>query len=470
MKLAYWLFPGLRIKRWLLAFAAGLFLVALGGAMAAGADLWAVAGAWLRQRLFALTGRFVPGPWLGVVVLLAGALLALASTYRLMRVVADILAPAGGGNGGGAVDRLVLRRRLDRGPRVVAIGGGTGLSVLLRGLKEYTGNVTAIVTVTDDGGSSGRLRGELGILPPGDIRNCLVALADAEPLMARLFQHRFSQGTLAGHSLGNLFISALAELLGDFEQAVYESSKVLAVRGRVLPSTLTPVTLVAEMADGRVVRGETAISSDPERIARLWLEPGGAEPLPAALEAIEAADLIVLGPGSLYTSILPNLLIPGIRDAIRRSPAVKVLVVNAMTQPGETDGFSAADHARAILEAVGPGLFQHVLVNIQQPPPHLLQRYREQGQEPVRPDREGLRRLGLQVHVARLIAGDDFVRHDSQRLARALLRVLLSARPRVDARRRFDFFLLGERIWREEAARDAAAAEAPGRETAARGR
>lgn len=453
MKLAYWLLPGLRIKRWLLVFAAGLYLVALGGAMAAGADLWAAAEGWLRRQLVAATGRFVPEPWPGLAVMTVGGGVALAAIYRLLRVVAELLTPPGGANGG-ATDRLVLRRRLERGPRVVAIGGGTGLSVLLRGLKEYTGNVTAIVTVTDDGGSSGRLRGELGILPPGDIRNCLVALADAEPLMARLFQHRFTQGTLAGHSLGNLFIGALAELLGDFEQAVYESSKVLAVRGRVLPSTLTPVTLVARMADGRVVRGETAIASDPAAIDRIWLDPPGVEPPPAAVEAIEAADLIVLGPGSLYTSILPNLLIPGIRDAVRRSRAVKVLVVNAMTQPGETTGFTAADHARALIEAVGPGLFHHVLVNVQQPAPALLQRYREQGQEPVRLDRERLRQLGLQVHTAQLLAADDLIRHDPQRLARALLRVLLAARPRVNPRRRLDFFLLSERLWREETASD----------------
>ncbi|PZN13137.1 MAG: YvcK family protein [Bacillota bacterium] len=453
MKLYHWLYPGLRIKRWLLAFAGGLYLVTLGWALAIDAGLWVRIEAFMKRVLYAATGRFLPSSVLGWLLVAAGAGLSLASIYQLMRTVIDVLAPSAASNGGVA-DRVVVRRQLARGPRIVAIGGGTGLSVLLRGLKEYTSNVTAIVTVTDDGGSSGRLRGELGILPPGDIRNCLVALADTEPLMARLFQHRFTQGTLAGHSLGNLFISALAELLGDFEQAVYESSKVLAIRGQVFPSTLTPVTLVARMADGRVVRGETAISSDPAAIAQVWLDPPDPEALPAALRAIESADMIVLGPGSLFTSILPNLLIPGIRDAVARARAVKLLVVNAMTQPGETDGFTAADHARAIIQAAGPGLFQHVLVNTQEPPARLLQRYRDQGQEFVRPDREALRRMGLQVHAAPLIADDDLVRHDPRRLARALLRVLLACRPPVEAGRRFDFFLLGERLLREDTGRE----------------
>ncbi|HEY8415360.1 MAG TPA: gluconeogenesis factor YvcK family protein, partial [Thermaerobacter sp.] len=222
LKLYYWLYPGLRIKRWLLAFAGGLYLVTLGWALAIDAGLWVRLEAFIKRVLYAMTGRFLPSSVLGWILVAAGAGLALASIYRSMRAVIDVLAPSAAPNGGVA-DRVVVRRQLARGPRIVAIGGGTGLSVLLRGLKEYTSNVTAIVTVTDDGGSSGRLRGELGILPPGDIRNCLVALADTEPLMARLFQHRFTQGTLAGHSLGNLFISALAELLGDFEQAVYES-------------------------------------------------------------------------------------------------------------------------------------------------------------------------------------------------------------------------------------------------------
>lgn len=308
--------------------------------------------------------------------------------------------------------------------RVVALGGGTGLPVVLRGLKTVTDRITAVVTVSDDGGSSGRLRDELGILPPGDIRNCLVALADTEPLMETLFQHRFSQGSLAGHSFGNLFIGALTEVLGDFQAAVRAASQVLKVHGQVLPSTLQNVVLCAEMADGRRVCGETAIARAGGRIRRLRLEPGDCRPVPAALAAIQEADLIVLSPGSLYTSVLPNLLVRELAEAVRCSPARRVYVVNIMTQPGETDGFTAADHVQVLWDHGARGCVDEVLVNVGRLEGDRLAPYREQGAEPVAVDRERLAALGVRVREADLTTRRGLVRHDPARLATALLQAV----------------------------------------------
>ncbi len=253
---------------------------------------------------------------------------------------------------------------MSRDLKVAALGGGTGLSTLLRGIKEVTSNVTGIVTVADDGGSSGRLRKELGILPPGDIRNCIVALAEAEPLMKRLFEYRFTEGNgLAGHSFGNLFIAAMSGVTGNFEQAVSESSRVLKVTGQIAPSTLEDVRLVARMADGTVVHGESKISAASKRICRLEIAPGSPEAFQPAVDAILDADLVVVGPGSVYTSLIPNLLVPGIWQALESTGAPLVYVCNVATQPGETDGYTVADHCRA-LEAHRPGLsFDYVVAN-----------------------------------------------------------------------------------------------------------
>ncbi len=269
-------------------------------------------------------------------------------------------------------------REGDRLPKVVALGGGTGLSTLLRGLKLHTPHITAIVTVADDGGSSGRLRRELGILPPGDFRNCIAALADDESLITRLFQYRFGQGEgLNGHSFGNLFLTALTAVTGSFEQALLEAGRVLAVRGRVLPSTLEDVTLVADLrpagrdSGGELarVRGESAIPKAGRPIERVFLQPERVRAYPEAVRAILEADLIVAGPGSLFTSVLPNLLIPGIRQAVAAATAVKVYVCNIATQPGETDGFDAGQHIGALQRHVGRGLFPWVLVNNNPPLP-----------------------------------------------------------------------------------------------------
>lgn len=308
---------------------------------------------------------------------------------------------------------------------LVAIGGGTGLAVLLRGLKVHMGRrrnrLTGVVTVADDGGSSGRLRRELGVLPPGDIRNCLVALADDEDLLARLFQYRFPDGNgLSGHSFGNLFLTALTGITGDFYQAILTAEAILSVRGRILPATLTDVRLRATGHSGRIYEGESAIGRCGERLAHLELLPISAPAFPEAVEALEGADLILLGPGSLYTSVLPNLLIPGIRRAIRRSRAPVALIMNLMTQPGETDDMNALDHLCAVEEHAGEKLVDCVVVNTARPPAIELEHYAASGSQLVGVDREALEAHGVTVVERDLLASGELIRHDSEALSRTI--------------------------------------------------
>ncbi len=319
-------------------------------------------------------------------------------------------------------EALYQRYCVSGGPRIAAIGGGTGLAMLLRGLKKYSANLSAIVNVTDDGGSSGRLREDLGILPPGDIRNCLLALADTEPLLEKVFQYRFAGGEgLAGHSLGNLFLAALTKEFG-FEGAVIAASKVLAVKGDVLPVTLANLNLVAQLADGSEVCGESQISSQQSRIRSLRLEPETSYVYPLANQAIREAEIVVAGPGSLYTSVLANMLVPGVSRAMRESSARKVYICNVMTQPGETDGFTAADHLQVLYDHVGSGLFDTVIINnnlqIKQP---LLKKYLEEGAEPVVPDIGRLHNMGVNVVAADLLSPHELVRHNPDKLAHLIL-------------------------------------------------
>ncbi len=307
---------------------------------------------------------------------------------------------------------------MNRRPHIAALGGGTGLSSLLRGLKERSLDITAIVTVADDGGSSGRLRRELGVLPPGDIRNCLVALAEDESLMGRLFQHRFEGGDLTGHSFGNLFLAALTDLTGNFDLAIQECSRVLKIRGSVLPSTLAQISLWAERADGTRVCGESAITSGAGPCRRVWLEP---EPVahPPSLEAIAEADLVLLGPGSLFTSVLPHLAVPQLVDAIAGARGVRAYVCNVMTQPGETDGFDAAAHLERVMEA-SRGAVDMIVVHEGPLDPVAAAAYAAQGQEPVRADPERLRALGVKVIARDLAEEGRMVRHSPEALARVL--------------------------------------------------
>jgi uncharacterized cofD-like protein len=303
-------------------------------------------------------------------------------------------------------------------PKIVVIGGGTGLSVMLRGLKEKPLDITAIVTVADDGGSSGILRNELQIPPPGDIRNVLLALADVEPLLSNLLSYRFNSGTgLAGHSLGNLMLAAITDISGDFVSGVRELSRVLAVRGRVLPAAGQAIVLKGEMTDGTIVTGESMIPKAGKAIKRVFIEPANVEPLAEAVEAIREADAILIGPGSLYTSIIPNLIVPKLAEAIVASEALKMFICNVMTQPGETDNYSVGDHLEAIYNHIGYHLFDYVIVNNGEIPPQVQSKYAEKGAKAVHLDLEEVKKRGYKVIADRLVLFRTYLRHDAEKLS-----------------------------------------------------
>ncbi|OCQ95072.1 hypothetical protein BCD64_27300 [Nostoc sp. MBR 210] len=417
-----WLSPGLSVKRWLLISLGGVFLASLG--LAIWVKLTPIF--WLLELLRSFLGvitNILPNYISGPLVLLGGLLLLLWGQTRTVGSITEAFKQQGETE---LIDVLLAHRRLYRGPKIVVIGGGTGLSTLLRGLKTYSANISAIVTVADDGGSSGRLRQEFGVLPPGDIRNCLAALADEEKLLTELFQYRFRAGDgLTGHSFGNLFLTAMSEITGDLERAVAASSKVLAVRGQVLPATLTDVRLWAELADGRRIEGESNIPKAGGKIVKIGCTPANPPALPAAIKAIKEADYIIIGPGSLYTSLIPNLLVPEIANAIADSKAPRIYICNIMTQPGETEGYTVADHIKAIDAACGQRrLFDAVMVHKKSPSPQSLIRYAQQNSHPVFLDREDVSLLGRRVVLANVLYEDEtgVVRHNPQKLAKVLLR------------------------------------------------
>jgi len=352
-----WLTPGLQIKRWLLLLMASELVLVLGVAYALKEVYQTIR---LPGIFFYITLQFWPYWARATIFVIVGVGLLVISYLKLTQSVLGPFLP--GNSTSSVVESIHAFRLRGRGPRIVAIGGGTGLSTLLRGLKTYTSNLSVIVTVADDGGSSGRLRDEYRVLPPGDFRQCLIALADAEPLMKQLFDHRFKEGSLDGHAFGNLFIMAMADVTGNFEQALRESGKVLAVKGTIVPSTLQDVTLVASINGGSVV-GESKIPKQNGPISHVFLKPDGVQVNPEAAQAILSAELIIVGPGSLYTSILPNLLVEGMVEAIKASPALKLYICNVAAQPGETEGYNVEDYLRVIREHVGANLFDFVLVN-----------------------------------------------------------------------------------------------------------
>ncbi|MFQ6116676.1 MAG: uridine diphosphate-N-acetylglucosamine-binding protein YvcK [Candidatus Bipolaricaulia bacterium] len=405
-----WLYPGMAVKRWAALAALSMLLLVLG--------LPAV-GYTPRTWLFA------PAPGyallVGGLLLLGGLIGAAVGINQFLRSIIRGVAPEALGQAG---EVIYSRRLLSRGPRVVALGGGTGLSALLRGLKEFTNNITAVVAVMDTGGSSGRLRREMDILPPGDIRNCIIALADDESRMAELFQHRFHEGSLNGHSLGNLVIAGLKERTGRFDLAIEEMSHILNIRGRVLPATLERVDLVAEMEDGGSVRGEEEIAQDPRKIRRISLSKQPVMPYERVLKELERAELIVLGPGSLFTSIIPNLLVEDVAEELARARAKKFYIVNLMTQPGETEGFTAKDHLDALGRYIDISAIDYVIINSQPIPEHLLKRYAAEGSVPVINDLTGF--AGPEVIAAELLEvveleGKPTVKHNSRKLAKLIM-------------------------------------------------
>lgn len=420
-----WLYPGMRVKRWLLLIPVGLALATAGvlllmefGTIEVLGRVYNSAfqhGVDLRSHA---TRAITSGSFI-----LVGLLLIFVSLRQVVRSITSVVSPEVQGK---LADVVFERRYLSQGHQIVVIGGGTGLSTMLRGLKQYTSNIVAVVTVTDDGGSSGRLKREMGMLPPGDIRNCLVALADAEPLMTELFEYRFAEHVngLDGHSFGNLLIAAMTRITGDFERAVKETSNILAIRGRVLPATIDPVRLQAEMDDGTLVDGETNITESPHAIKHIMLYPSSVNPLDETLRAIELADCIVLGPGSVFTSIVPNLLVNGIPEAIEASKALKVYVCNVMTQPGETDSYAASDHVKALAKHTESRVFTHVLVNQEKPRKDLLAKYAERNQFFVEPDVNVIRDIGYKPLVGDYISQTEVVRHDPQKLAEAIMKLL----------------------------------------------
>lgn len=397
-----WLYPGIGIKRWIGLGAFGVILLVIGSSGLRNEDLF------ITQIL-------------DLIIFVSGIIILILGIKRLMSSFINAVIPSSKQTE--LVDILYQRKQLSRGPKIVALGGGTGLATLLTGLKEYSSNISAIVTVADDGGSSGRLRQQFDILPPGDIRNCLVALADASTMMRDLFQFRFDTGSeLAGHSFGNLFITVMTRLTGDFEKAIRETSKVLALRGQVIPSTLNNVILTAQHKDGSTTEGEYNIPLAHKSINRVSLRPACPQAAPEAIKAIEEAELIILGPGSLYTSIIPNLLIREITDTIVASKGVKVYVCNVMTQSGETDGYSASAHLKSLIEHSQPRVTDYCIVNTGKIPVHILKRYEEEKAYPVVDDRRNIENMGYRVIEEDIVSiSGNMVRHDPLKLAKIIL-------------------------------------------------
>jgi uncharacterized cofD-like protein len=439
-----WLTPGLKVKRYLLLIPIGLLPVVIGVALLVNirnTDYYD----WLEHRIEQLfhvdiadMRFYLPT---GIALIVLGLVLILSALIAVNRSIVGVISPE---NLETLPDVIQRKRSLNQGARIVVIGGGTGLSTLLRGLKQYSSNLTAVVTMTDDGGSSGLLQQQLGGMPPpGDIRNCLVALADAEPLMQQLFQFRFEtrddNDGLSGHSFGNLLIAAMTRITGDFEQAVEKTSEILAIRGRVLPSTVESVILVGMMEDGREVTGETKIVKDTSPIDRIKLCPEAPTPPQEVLDAIRDADIVVLGPGSVFTSVIPNLLVAPIAEALVATKALRVYICNVMTQPGETDGYTASAHLAAIERhlpslPVGRKIVDYVLVNDARPSLDAMDRYAKTGADVVVPDTELIKSMGYHPITGKFLSETQLVRHDHERLSLAILNLWQSRKTKRGSR------------------------------------
>lgn len=417
---AGWLLPGLEVKRWFALLIIGVVLATIGVCVI----LNLAPIQFLYNKILEVM-QIMPSNILGIALIVIGGL---CFFFGWLKTNYSLLDANNERNRHAVLEDLFRRRKLNRGPKIVAIGGGTGLSTMLKGIKKITNNLTAVVTVGDDGGSSGKLREEMGVLPPGDIRSCIAALADDEDLVAKLFQYRFTDCEgLKGHSFGNLFLTAMCSITGNMVKAVQESSKVLYIRGRVLPSTLDDMRLVAEMTDGTIIKGESNIPESKKTIKRLFTEPANCKALDDVIYAINDADLIILGPGSLYTSVIPNLLISDISKAVSNSKAKKIYVCNIMTQPGETDGFAVSDHLKTLIShSKCEKIVDAVLVNTQLPE-SLIAPYKNAGSVPVQVDVNEIEKMGIEVVQKNLVddrrfedGHDSFVRHSPNRLARVI--------------------------------------------------
>ena len=424
--LLQWLYPGLNIKRWLLLFSLGLMVVAFGVALIMNYQVFGQVEEEILRLLYVFTGTYDYAflATAGIGLIIAGIIVMLYALRKLVKRFFALVAP----DEEEVSKQIASRIELSRGVRIVAIGGGHGLSMLLKGLKQKTSNISAIVTVADDGGSSGRLREEMDIIAPGDLRNCLVALADKDTALEQLFQYRFGgEGELSGHSLGNLFLAALIKEFGNAQNALEAASTVLNIRGKVMPATAERIRLLAKMSDGKEIEGESEIAAYGEsrktKILHMSMIPEAPIAVGDALEAIRHADLITLGPGSLYTSVLPDLLVPEILQAIKESNAPCLYICNIMTQPGETEGYTVSDHVKALIEHVGKNVIDYVLVNNARPSREILKKYEEVGEFPVKIDAKQVEETGVIMIKSNLLGEERGASHNSLVLAENIIRI-----------------------------------------------
>ncbi|MBD7913866.1 YvcK family protein [Clostridium sp. Sa3CUN1] len=441
MSIKEWLKPGVRIKRWFFFGIFGILLIAFGFTELAVRRVYDI-----YYKIFYIFLNIT-----GVLVIYISVVESMKSIIALTNKGYIHLSLDSR-----KMENLIYEKRLlVKGPKIVVVGGGTGLSTMLRGLKYYTSNITAIVTVADDGGGSGALREDLGMLPPGDIRNCILALADTEPLMEELLQYRFPDGRLKNQSFGNLFLAAMDGVSENFEDAVQKMSSVLAVTGKVLPVTLEDMKLVAELENGSKIEGESQIPEEAikqkTRIKKLMIEPYDAKPLQDAIKAIEEADAIVLGPGSLYTSIIPNLLVKDIAENIRKSDAIKIYISNIMTQPGETQGFKASDHIKILKKYGGRGIVDYVIANRGDIPSDIKEKYLKDNSQLVDLDRKELKSLGVEIIEASLAKIEKgYVKHDSEYLAEVLVDTIMEKKLLYDRKRIIEYMYVSQKIKEKE--------------------
>jgi len=446
MKWVKWLYPGMNLKRWLLFFALGVILVGMGITLFFNYQFVGFIEATVFNYVYSSTGAHYQTvvSLMGVMTVIVGIICMVFATRKIIKTIMDSVMP---GEKEPLRELIFTQRKLNKGPAVVVIGGGTGLSVLLRGIKHITGNCTAVVTTGDDGGSSGRLRKEMGMVPPGDMRNCLIALADTEPLMEKVLQYRFKTNTsMEGHNLGNLFIAAMTDIEGNIEDGLTAICDILKVRGHVWPSSSDDLQLKAEMEDGSIVVGESSITASKKRIVKLMTEPECPRASQSAVKAIMDADAIILGPGSLYTSVIASLVVPGIKEAVINSKAVKIYVCNVMTQPGETDGYGAYDHVKTIINHMGAQCLDYVVVNEQKASAQQIAEYEKEGAAPVAPDVEKIEALGIDAVPASLLNDSNLVRHNPIKLAKTIITLIYRLRLFGRGIQYFDYFFARQTI------------------------